>query len=261
MVKYTPTSGIYVILNTKNNKIYIGQAEDIRARQTEHKRDLKKNRHHNQHLQHAWNKYGEKVFQFKILERCSIAELNSREQHYLNVYIPKGICYNISVDATAPMRGLKHSPESLLKMSIVQKSIPHILDPEQRARMAVAQREANKDRIPTQKQREHFLQLNKSRKGQKLSEEHRRKISEAGKGRIVTEETRHKLSKVNKGKIRGDETRRKLSEVAKNRPPASDETRKKLSIAGKGRMHSEETKKRMSDAAKLRWQRQKKNDD
>lgn len=260
MSKYTPSPGIYIILNTKNGKIYIGQAEDIHARQVEHKRDLKKNRHHNQHLQHAWNKYGEKAFQFKTLERCSITELDSREQHYLDVYIPKGICYNIAVDATAPMRGLKHSPESLLKMSIVQKSIPHTISPEQRARMAVAQREANKDRIPTQKQREHFLKLNESRKGQKLSEEHRRKISEAGKGRIATEETRRKLSKANKGKTRNDETRRKLSEVAKNRPPTSDETRQKLSVAGKGRTHSEETKKKMSEAAKLRWQRQKEND-
>lgn len=113
------TSGIYVIANTKNGKVYIGQAQDFRHRWQDHRNNLRLNRHRNIHLQRAWNKDGEKAFRFKILEYCRIENLDEREQHFLNIYMPKGICYNIAVDVRASGRGLKRSPETLEKMRIV----------------------------------------------------------------------------------------------------------------------------------------------
>lgn len=258
MVKYTSTSGIYLILNVKNNKIYIGQAEDIHVRQIEHFRDLGKKKHHNRHLQNAYNKYGEKSFKFQILEYCTIDKLDEREQHYLDIYIPKGICYNIAKDATAPMRGIKHTEESLEKMRTVQRSIPHIISPEQQKKMTEAAKESNKGREPSLAQRERFRLLNISRTGQKLSEEHRCNIGKGGIGRIPTEETRRKLSESNKGKKRSLETRRKISEKAKGRE-VSEETKQKLSLQRKGKPKSEAHKLKLSEAAKLRWKRQKEN--
>lgn len=263
MVKYTASPGIYIILNTKNGKIYIGQAEDIHVRQIEHKRELNKNTHHNAHLQRAWNKYGEKVFQFKILEYCPIGDLDEREQHYLDVYIPKGICYNIALDATAPMRGIKHTEQSLEKMRKFQRETPRTFSPKQREHLATLI-ESNKGRKHDPEFGKRISERQTGDKnpmfGKPHSEEHKRKISEAGKGRIATEETRRKLSDSNKGKIRSEETRKKISEAALKRPPVSEETRRKLSEIGKGKTRSEETKKRMSEAAKLRWAKQKEKD-
>ena len=253
MAQYTPKCGIYIILNTKNRMIYIGQAEDIRVRQLEHKRELNKSVHHNRYLQAAWNKYGESVFKFETLEYCTIEKLDEREQHYLDVYIPKGICYNIAKNATAPMRGIKHTEKSLEKMRQVQKSIPHPIPPEQLSRMLEAAKEANKGRSASPKQRERFRLLNISRTGQKLSEEHKRKIGESGIGRIPNEETRRKLSESQKGKIVSEETRKKISEAHKGMK-VSDETRSKLSSQRKEKTLSNETKQKISDAKKKWWQ-------
>lgn len=43
--------GIYVIINLKNNKKYVGQSLYLRYRIKSHKRQLKSNQHGNKHLQ------------------------------------------------------------------------------------------------------------------------------------------------------------------------------------------------------------------
>src|SRR5258705_5831466 len=103
--------GIYIILNTKNGKVYLGQTQNIRIRWNRHKRDLIKGNHPNKHLQLAWNKYGEKAFQFKILERCEVDKLNEREGHFIQIYKAKGIAYNVSDYANAPNRGKTFNSE------------------------------------------------------------------------------------------------------------------------------------------------------
>lgn len=47
-------SGVYQIYNTETNKRYIGSSIDVERRLKEHLRNLKANRHCNQHLQNAW---------------------------------------------------------------------------------------------------------------------------------------------------------------------------------------------------------------
>lgn len=109
--------GIYVLANTQSGNIYIGQSHNLRKRIQEHKAMLRGNYHPNQHLQHAWNKYGEKAFVFKVLELCDSDRLDEREQHYLDVYVPKGICYNISSDVKSPTRGKRLSEEHRKRLS------------------------------------------------------------------------------------------------------------------------------------------------
>lgn len=77
-------SGIYKIENTENHKIYIGQSNNIYGRWYDHQNDLNTNKHHNAHLQRAWNKYGEDKFDFSILEICDISLLNEREMFWIN---------------------------------------------------------------------------------------------------------------------------------------------------------------------------------
>ena len=75
--------GIYEIINVVNKKRYIGKSVDIDARWCHHIRSLNNNKHHNRHLQKAWNKYGEHNFQFSVIEVCEEFELNQKEMHYI----------------------------------------------------------------------------------------------------------------------------------------------------------------------------------
>lgn len=75
--------GIYMIQNVVNNKIYIGQAEDIGLRWSYHMSLLKQGKHPSVYLQQAVTKYGIENFSFTIIEECLEEELNTLEQYYI----------------------------------------------------------------------------------------------------------------------------------------------------------------------------------
>jgi group I intron endonuclease len=68
-------SGIYRIVNTINDKYYIGSAYDLYKRFKDHKSALKSNRHHNKQLTRFVNKYGLDKLNFELLEECNIEKL------------------------------------------------------------------------------------------------------------------------------------------------------------------------------------------
>jgi group I intron endonuclease len=83
--------GIYQIRNVISNKIYIGSSKDIYKRWKQHKTLLKSNRHHSPYLQNAWNKDGDKNFEFTILQVVDDEnQLLDIEQEWLD----KTKCYN-----------------------------------------------------------------------------------------------------------------------------------------------------------------------
>lgn len=73
-------SGIYHIRNESNGKYYIGSSIDVTDRFKSHISDLDKNRHGNDHLQAAWNKYGGKAFTFKVLKTLAPDRIRIVEQ-------------------------------------------------------------------------------------------------------------------------------------------------------------------------------------
>ena len=79
-------SGIYSITNTVNNKIYIGQSKNIKARINRHKSELKHNKHKNLYLQRECNKYGFDFLKFEVLEFCEETELNFKERYYIEKF-------------------------------------------------------------------------------------------------------------------------------------------------------------------------------
>jgi len=126
--------GIYKIINLKNNKFYIGSSNNLSKRISNHKRSLNKNKHHNVHLQNAFNKYGKDMFVFEIIEQCSIDVLIVREQWFIDNLKPYYNIRKIAENNTGVVRseevrlkhskmmtGRKHSEESKLKMSLSQK--------------------------------------------------------------------------------------------------------------------------------------------
>lgn len=88
-------SGIYKIENQVNHNVYIGQSTNILYRWYWHKDKLRTQKHYNEHLQKAWNKYGENNFKFSILETCKSEELNEREMYWDIFYRKDHTLYNI----------------------------------------------------------------------------------------------------------------------------------------------------------------------
>ena len=79
-------SGIYIIRNTINNKVYIGSAVCCKQRFIGHKSDFK-NKKHNDRFQNFVNKYGIKTLHFDIIEYVSDKhKLIEREQYWINFY-------------------------------------------------------------------------------------------------------------------------------------------------------------------------------
>lgn len=78
--------GIYQIYCKESNKRYIGSSNFINKRWDNHKYKLRRNAHCNEHLQSAWNKYGEKAFIFSILEECSVENLIEKETYYVELF-------------------------------------------------------------------------------------------------------------------------------------------------------------------------------
>lgn len=99
--------GIYKIINVVNNKFYVGSAVDLKRRKTRHFSELRTGKHKNRHLQAAWVKYGEQAFVFVVVEELpDDADLLAAENVWLKEHVGKDYCYNLGVDATAPMTGM-----------------------------------------------------------------------------------------------------------------------------------------------------------
>lgn len=109
---------IYRIRNVVNNKFYVGSTINTESRFKAHRRRLRAGNHQSPHMQAAWNKYGEECFKFEVMMHIDDpAELLSVEQVWLDEHAGKPYCYNWATDASAPMRGKKHTGETLDKIA------------------------------------------------------------------------------------------------------------------------------------------------
>jgi group I intron endonuclease len=136
--------GIYKIINVVNNKFYVGSAVDLKRRKTRHFSELRTGKHNNRHLQAAWVKYGEQAFVFVVVEELpEDADLLAAENVWLKEHVGKPYCYNLGVDATAPMTGFggelsptwgyKHTEEALQEIARTSKGRLH--SPESKAKI------------------------------------------------------------------------------------------------------------------------------
>lgn len=101
---------LYKIECDIDKKVYAGITNNVKRRWKEHRSELRGNRHHNSHLQCAWNKYGENVFKFVLInEFNSLDTMNKAEIDYIdefNLLNPdKG--YNLASGGCAFEHGLE----------------------------------------------------------------------------------------------------------------------------------------------------------
>jgi group I intron endonuclease len=98
------TIATYLIFNTKNNRIYIGSSVDVYKRFKSHKSHLRHGKHANKYLQNDWNKCGEDVFLFVILNISKTSmHVLQEEQVLIDMFWDKtDKCYNINRFVTTP---------------------------------------------------------------------------------------------------------------------------------------------------------------
>ena len=71
-------SGFYKITNLLNNRIYVGQSQNVYERRIEHFKALRRGVHPNKLMQTDWNK-NHRGFRFDVLEFCPLVKLNEQE--------------------------------------------------------------------------------------------------------------------------------------------------------------------------------------
>lgn len=86
---------IYIIINSINDKVYVGQSVNPESRFRTHRHLLNNSKHSNPHLQNSWLKYKEKAFEFYILKECLDQEVtNYDEEFYINWFKKLNLCFN-----------------------------------------------------------------------------------------------------------------------------------------------------------------------
>lgn len=109
-------SGVYIII-CNENKVYIGSSNNLKKRRSDHFSALRNNRHKNNYLQFAFNKYKEKNFRWEILEYCEVKKIRERENFYIYKYqsTNSNCGYNLS------LRAEKNIPSEKTKEKMRQK--------------------------------------------------------------------------------------------------------------------------------------------
>lgn len=106
-------SGLYMWENKTNGKKYIGSAIDLSRRFSHYfSKEYLSYPKHKMLIYKALLKYGYSNFTLSILEYCSIEDLISREQFYLDSLIPQ---YNL-LQTAGSTTGYKHSTKALKKI-------------------------------------------------------------------------------------------------------------------------------------------------
>lgn len=208
--------GTYKIVNKLDSKMYYGSSEDVYDRIKRHKKDLRKNIHHNIYLQRAFNKYGETNFDFLLDIVCqTVPEARNEEQNVLDTH-PN--LYNIGLMASGGDNLSNHPNREEIINRItesVRKRYENMTENEKKEKYG---RPGDKNpmygRTHTEEVRQKLSDFHKGNKhalGIKWTDEQKKKLSQVASlrigeknpfyGKAHLEETKKYLSEKNKGKL------------------------------------------------------------
>lgn len=193
------SGGIYTIFCKGNGTFYIGSAKNFEKRFKDHLANLQNNRHCNPHLQRAFNKYGQDLFNFEIFKCLGDYDKNLYFEEE-NAVINKFRLDNIPVFNVAKAEGgwtfatHERKADIAVKISNSLKEYYATLTQEQRNEIYGA----TKRNVPLSDL--HKQKTSEGLKGKKKSEETKRKMSEAQKGKPHLVELGRSVGKSNKGR-------------------------------------------------------------
>lgn len=195
-------SGIYIIRNSVNGKVYVGSASRFSKRFRAHKTSLIRGSHHSPLLQRFVNKYGMEALRFELLALCDVASLIEQEQVFIDSRRSHEIEHGFNCCPVAGSSlGVKQSAETRAKVSAAQTPERRLKQsirakawratPEQKAKNAAA----SKGHLHTAETK---AKISLVQKGRQFSEEHRARLVAANTGRITSAETKAKLAETSK---------------------------------------------------------------
>jgi group I intron endonuclease len=251
---------IYIIQNITNNKIYVGQAKNLKKRWQGH-RD-KTNNGDTRPLYNSMRKHGFDKFEMNMIEEFdNLDDCNEAEEFWIQFFQSqnKEIGYNIAFGGN----NHAHTSETKAKLSKIRTGIK--ASEETKKKMSEA-RQGEKNAMFGRKHSDETIVKMRQAKlgkyegennpfyGKTHTEETRKILSEnhiglqAGEsnpmfGKTHTEEIRQLLSDINKGNQYAlgvkhtEEAKQKisLSKIGKKRKPFSEETKRKMSEIRKGK--------------------------
>jgi group I intron endonuclease len=280
-------SGVYVIQNVITSDCYVGSSVDIARRKLKHFHQLRSNKHGNQHLQSAYNKYGHDSFLFAVHEEVAEREdLVAREQYWINQLLPR---YNKmlvvddrwqqspeSIELIREARSRQEITEEMLdalkqgRLKRLQGDDPELLKP----RQGMKNTEEHNQKIALahtgmKSTPEAIEKMRLSKLGTKQSAETIRKRSEAMQGHDVSEENRQKLAERSREMWANRTPEEKRAVTQKRSEEVKEKNRQRMSELGKdperiersrqatlGLKRSEETRQKQREAWELRKQRE-----
>jgi group I intron endonuclease len=233
--------GVYCIRNTANGKVYVGQSAHIDARKQDHFKTLRGNYHRNKHLQTAFNKYGEPIFEFCILEETCPELLDNQERLWIAHFKSTQRNFGYNMEDGGNLN--KHlSIETRNKIAEAQDN------PDAKERLRKTH-EAVKGRHQPQEERDKRSLISRTNP---VCKEQWRKVQEGLKGRPLPSKHRKNLSIAHQNSPAAKEQLRKIQQTCKG-VPLSLAHRKKLSESHKGKIsrpkgfhHSIKARKKMS---------------
>jgi len=122
--------GIYLIKNNINGHCYVGQARHISRRIYEHLRStfLNTKSDYDYPLHKAFRKYGLDNFELEVLERCTVDDLNAREQYWVTKFDCKKNGYNQTAGGYQSIRHIKLSEDAVegIKKLLLENKLSNI---------------------------------------------------------------------------------------------------------------------------------------
>jgi len=101
-------SGVYIIRNTQNGKVYVGSSVDMEERWKVHRQRLRQGM--TTRLGRAWTKYGERAFEFKVIEEVTPGQLIEREQYWIDTMLAYSFGYNSRPKARTCLGMIRGAP-------------------------------------------------------------------------------------------------------------------------------------------------------
>lgn len=182
--------GIYKITNKINGKSYIGQSINIERRFREHKYISSET---NQSLIKAYKKYGRENFEFEMLEKCTLENLNQREMFYIKTLKPQynrtsggdGSPKHIVSEKTRKILSQKakeqwnrlpeEEKQRIIKHNLKKPKIGHLVSKETREKLRQHNLGKKQSKETIEKRKQTFIEKKKSGYIQ-TNENHKKKV-------------------------------------------------------------------------------------
>ena len=224
--------GIYLLRNTVNGKLYVGQSVHTGRRWHEHKKSAA--RGDKSPLYNSIRKYGCDAFEFVVVEVCDPLKLDEREEFWFSFYdvrnpskgyniLPAGQNGRVMDEATRKwlsdsMRGRKLAPETIEKIRATNTGRKHSEATKKKQSLA------------------HIGKVVSPHTGQKISqavrerwatmsEEEKAEYAKARSGYTHSAQAKAKMSLCHKGVPKSAETRERMRKAFFAEPPEVKERR------------------------------------